>query len=296
MMQVVVDGLVAASFVTLGVIGLSLVYNILNFPSFAQGDYVTVGAYFALAVVLLLGTAGSIAGLNFGWPLIAAAFCAVGLTVIVARLIDRTVFGRLRRRGGSRITVLIASFGIALMLRHLVVMAAGSDPTYYAFAIQPALRLGPVRITPNEIIVLGVTAALVAALHLFLSRTRLGKSMRAVSENPTLARVNGIDVDGVIRWTWTIGGGLAAVAGVLFGIAVQLQPYIGFELLLPMFAALIVGGVTSIYGAMLGAALIGIAEAATVQYLVAEYRQAVSFIAVIVVLLFRPQGILGEKP
>ncbi len=145
MMQVIVDGLVAASFVTLGVVGLSLVYNILNFPSFAQGDYVTVGAYFALAVVLLVGTAGSIANLNFGWPLIVAAFCSVALTVLVAQFIDRAVFGRLRRKGSSRITLLMASFGIALMLRHLIVMAAGPDPTYYAFGIQVALDEPPER-------------------------------------------------------------------------------------------------------------------------------------------------------
>src|SRR5262249_53500103 len=130
----------------------------------------------------------------------------------------------------------------------------------------------------------------------FLSRTRLGKAMRAVAENPTLARVNGIDVDGVIRWTWGIGAGLSALAGVLFGVTVQLQPYFGFDLLLPMFASLIVGGVTNVYGAVRGAVRIGGAETLTVKFLAAKYRRAVSFVAVILVLLARPQGILGEKP
>ena len=295
MMQVLVDGVVAASFITLGVVGLSMIYNILNFPTFAQGDHIASGAYIALGIVAIFGTAGSIAGLSFGWPLIIALIGAVILNGIVALAIDRAIFGRLRRQNASRISLIMASFGVALMLRHVIVMFAGHDPYYYAFAIQPALNIWGMRITPNEAVSVVVTTAMVVALHFFLTRTTLGKSMRAVSENPPLAKVNGIDVERVIRWTWLLGAGLAAIAGVLLGVAVQLQPNMGFELLLPMFAALIVGGMTNIYGAVLGALLIGIAEALTVQYLAPEYRQAVAFIAVIVVLLIRPQGILGEK-
>lgn len=295
MMQVLVDGLVSASFIALGVIGLSLVYNVLNFPSFAHGEFLTIGGYFALVMVLLAGTAGSIGALTFGWPVILAAFGAAILTGLVAQILDRAVYGRLRRRSSSRITLIIASFGVALVLRHLVSMFFGPEPVYYSFAIQPALRFWGIRITPNELVVLGVTAVLVVGLHLFLTRTRLGKAMRAVAENPSLARVNGIDVDGVIRWTWLIGAGLAAIGGVLFGIAVGMQPYFGFELLLPMFAALIVGGMTNVYGAILGAILIGVAESLTVRYFAAEYRQAVSFVAVFLVLMLRPQGLFGEK-
>jgi branched-chain amino acid transport system permease protein len=293
--QILVDGTVAASFIVLGVIGLSMIYNILNFPSFAQGDHIAAGAYLALGLVALAGTAGSIAGLSFGWPLIGALICASLLNGVLALALDRAIFGRLRLRGASRISLIMASFGVALMLRHLIVMAAGHDPHYYAFTIERALDLGGVRITRNELIAVAVTAVLVLALHLFLSRTTLGKSMRAVAENPALARVTGIDVERVIRWTWLIGAGLAAVAGVLLGVVVQVHPFMGFELLLPMFAALIVGGMTSVYGAVLGALLIGLAEALTVGYLAAEYRQAVSFVAVFAVLLVRPQGILGER-
>jgi branched-chain amino acid transport system permease protein len=296
MMQVIADGLVAASFITLGVVGLSMIYNILNFPTFAQGDHIAVGAYFALGVVALAGTAGSVAGLSFGWPLIFGLFCAAVLTAVVALALDRAIFAQLRRRDASRISLIMASFGVALMLRYMIVMAAGHDPHYYAFAITPALNLGGVRIQPNELISIAVTVAMVVGLHLFLTRTWLGRSMRAVSENPTLARVNGIDVGRVVRWTWIIGAGMAAVAGVLLGVVVQIHPFMGFELLLPMFAALIVGGMTNIYGAVLGAVLIGLAEALTIRYLAPEYRQAVSFIAVFVVLMVRPQGILGEKP
>lgn len=295
MMQVLVDGVVAASFITLGVIGLSMVYNILNFPTFAQGDHIATGAYLALAVLALMGTAGSIFGLAFGWPLILALVCATALNAVVALALDRAIFSRLRLQNASRISLIMASFGVALMLRHLIVVFAGHDPKYYTFAIEPALNLGGVRITRNELVSVGVTVVMVLGLHLFLSRTWLGKSMRAVAENPSLARVNGIDVGRVIRWTWVIGAALAAVAGVLLGLVVQIHPFMGFELLLPMFAALIVGGMTNIYGAVLGALLIGLAEGLTVQYLAPEYRQAVSFIAVFIVLTLRPNGILGEK-
>ncbi len=295
MMQVFVDGMVAASFITLGVVGLSMVYNILNFPTFAQGDHIATGAYFALGLVALMGTAGSIFGLGFGWPLILALICAMVLTAVVALALDRAIFSQLRRKNASRISLIMASFGVALMLRHLIIVFAGHDPQYFSFVIEPALNLGGVRITRNELISVCVTVLMVLGLHLFLSRTWLGKSMRAVSENPSLARVNGIDVGRVILWTWVIGAALAAVAGVLLGLVVQIHPFMGFELLLPMFAALIVGGMTSIYGAVLGAILIGLAEGLTVHYLAPEYRQAVSFIAVFIVLTLRPNGILGEK-
>jgi branched-chain amino acid transport system permease protein len=293
--QVLVDGVVAASFITLGVVGLSMIYNILNFPTFAQGDHIATGAYLALGLVALMGTAGSIAGLSFGWPLILALIGAAVLNGVVALALDKAIFAQLRRQNASRISLIMASFGVALMLRHLIIVFAGHEPQYFSFAIQPALDFGGVRITRNELVSVVVTTVMVIGLHLFLSRTWLGKSMRAVAENPALARVNGIDVNRVILWTWVIGAGLAAVAGVLLGIVVQIHPFMGFELLLPMFAALIVGGMTSIYGAVLGALLIGLAEGITVQYLVPEYRQAVSFIVVIVVLMVRPNGILGEK-
>ena len=295
MMQVLVDGMVAASFITLGVVGLSMVFNILNFPTFAQGDHIATGAYFALGIVALMGTAGSIFGLSFGWPLMLALVCAMVLNGVVALALDRAIFSQLRRQNASRISLIMASFGVALMLRHLIIVFAGHEPKYFSFAIEPALDIGGVRITRNELVSVCVTVLMVLALHFFLSRTWLGKSMRAVAENPSLARVNGIDVGRVIRWTWVIGAGLAAVAGAMLGLVVQIHPFMGFELLLPMFAALIVGGMTSIYGAVLGALLIGLAEGLTVHYLAPEYRQAVSFIAVIIVLTLRPNGILGEK-
>jgi branched-chain amino acid transport system permease protein len=293
--QLLVDSVVAASYIALGVVGLSMVYNILNFPSFAQGDLIASGAYLALAVLAFAGLTGAVANLGFGWTLILALICAAALNTILALAIDRAVFRRLRSKNASRISLIMASFGVSLMLRHIIVVFAGQDPHFYTFAIQPALRFWGIRIAMNELIVVVVTLVLVLTLHLFLTRTRLGKSMRAVAENPSLARVNGIDVDRVIRASWIIGTVMATVAGVTLGLTVQLHPGMGFELLLPMFAALIVGGMTSIYGALVGALLIGIAEGMTVEYIGAEYRQAAAFVLIILVLAFRPHGIAGEK-
>lgn len=293
--QLLVDSVVAASYIALGVVGLSMVYNILNFPSFAQGDLIASGAYLALAVMAVAGLIGAVANLGFGWTLILALICAAVLNAVLALAIDRAVFRRLRAKNASRISLIMASFGVSLMLRHVIVVFAGQDPHFYTFAIQPALRFWGIRIAMNELIVVVVTLALVLGLHVFLTRTRLGKSMRAVAENPSLARVNGIDVDRVIRASWIIGTVMATVAGVTLGLTVQLHPGMGFELLLPMFAALIVGGMTSVYGALLGALMIGIAEGLTVEYVGAEYRQAAAFVLIILVLLFRPHGLAGEK-
>jgi branched-chain amino acid transport system permease protein len=144
-------------------------------------------------------------------------------------------------------------------------------------------------------VVLALTAVLVAGLHVFLSRTTLGRAMRATAENPALATLVGIDVRAVVRWTWLIGGGLAAVAGIFLGLTVQVRPSMGFDLLLPLFAAAILGGIGSPYGAVLGGLLIGLAESLSVPLVGSEYRQAVGFLVMLAMLLWRPQGLLGER-
>ena len=149
------------------------------------------------------------------------------------------------------------------------------------------------RVTPDQIVLLVLTAALVIAMHLFVQRTRLGREMRAVSQNAPLARISGIDVARVIRATWIIGGALAAAAGIMVGILVQIRPLMGLDLLLPMFAAAILGGIGSIPGAVLGGLVIGISQAATVQLVGAEWRAAVAFVILIGVLILRPFGLFG---
>jgi branched-chain amino acid transport system permease protein len=309
MLQYLADGLVLGATIGLGAVGLTLTYGILRFANFAHGELVTWGAYLALAILWAMAglagvdlgsAAGRIGPLGFGWPLIVALLIAMIATGGLAWLLDRLLFARLRRHGTS-IVLVIASFGAALALRNLITLTFGPTPDYFSRAIQIALPLVPrhvlggVRLTADQLCVILLAAVAVVLLHLFLSRTTLGRSMRAVAENPTLAEVVGIEVQRVVRWTWLIGGGLAALSGVFLGITGQLRPQMGFDLLLPLFAAAILGGIGSPYGAALGGLIVGMAESLAVPLVGAEYRAAVAFLVLILVLLARPQGLLGER-
>jgi branched-chain amino acid transport system permease protein len=152
-----------------------------------------------------------------------------------------------------------------------------------------------IRITPDQIVLLLVTAALVLAVHLMMTRTQTGRSMQAVSQNAALARVVGIDVAKVVRVTWLVGGALACVAGVMIGVLVQVRPLMGFDMLLPMFAAAILGGIGSVPGAILGGLIIGLAEAGAVQLIGAEWRAAIAFLILMAVLFVRPIGLFGVQ-
>jgi branched-chain amino acid transport system permease protein len=284
----------------LGAIGLTLTYSILRFANFTHGDFISWGAYLTLTLVAVIGAtvsldAAPIGALSFGWPVVAAGLVAMVLTGLLALALDFLLFSRLRRRG-SAIVLVIASFGASLALRSLLESIFTSRPAYFSREIQVALPVVPgVRLTPDQLATLGLTAVLVAALHLLLTRSHIGRAMRATSENPTLARVVGIDVAQVIRTTWLIGGALACAAGVMLGLTVQVRPYMGFDLLLPLFAAAILGGIGSAPGAVIGGLIVGLAEAAAVPLIGANYRAAVAFILILAVLLVRPTGIFGTR-
>ena len=300
MLQLVADGLIQGAMVSLGAIGLTLTYSILRFANFTQGELITGGAYAALiAVASFAGVSpslGSIAGLSFGWPMLAALAVGMAAMAGLALALEWLLFGRLRRHG-SAITLVIASFGASLALRNLIAFGFGPEPKYFSRDLQIAIPVLPgVRVTPDRLFVMPLAAVLVVALHLLLTRTTLGRAMRATAENPSLAMLIGIDVRAVVRSTWIVGGGLAAVAGVFLGLTVQLRPTMGFDLLLPLFAAAILGGIGNPYGAVVGGLLIGLAESLSVPWVGSEYRQAVGFLVMLAVLLWRPQGLLGERP
>jgi branched-chain amino acid transport system permease protein len=226
MLQLIANGVIIGSVIALGAIGLTLAYSILRFANFAHGEYLTWGAYLAwtalLGFVAVMGPMTPIEPFSFGWPLLLSLVLAAVVTAGLALALDALLFRRLRRRG-SAITLIMASFGAALVLRNMLQFIYGAVPEYYSREIQVAIRLVPrdvlggLRVTPDQLLVLGLTVVLVIALHLFLTRTTLGKAMRATSLNPQLASVTGIDVDRVIRATWIIGAVLAAVAGVFSG-------------------------------------------------------------------------------
>lgn len=303
MLQLIADGIITGSIVALGAIGLSLTVSIFRFSNFSHGELLAWGAYLALVVNAMMAGIGPMEPFSFGWGLIAATLCAVAGTAALAVALDALVFRRLRREGS--ITMVIASFGASLVLRSLLVYWQGGIPKYYSEGLQIAINIVPrsiqggLRLTPDQMVVIALTLVLVAGLHAFLRYSLLGRSMRAAAENPDLAQATGIHPERVFRATWIIGGGLAAIAGVFSGVTVQLRPSMGQELLLPLFAAVILGGagsgIKAIWGAVAGGVLLGLAESAAVSALGAEYRPVAAFAALTVILLVRPNGLFGEK-
>jgi branched-chain amino acid transport system permease protein len=293
--QILVDGVTSGAMIGLGAIGLTLTYGLLRFANFAHGEFATWGAYFALVIAAALGSAAPIGALTFGWPLLTALVCSMALTALLALALDTVLFRRLRRHGNA-IVLVIASFGASLALRSALEFGFGPEPYYFTRDIAMTLPIAPgMRATADQMAVLALALALMAAMHLLLTRTALGRAMRAVSENPDLARLAGIDPARVVRATWLLGGALAAAAGVFLGVTVQVRPGMGFELLLPLFAAAILGGIGSVPGAMIGGLVLGIAEAASVPIAGAQYRAAVAFVVLLTMLLARPRGLFGAR-
>jgi branched-chain amino acid transport system permease protein len=298
-LQFLADGVVMGAMLGLGAIGVTLTYSILRFANFAHGEFITWGAYITLAIAaaiaMLAGGTSTLGIFSFGWPVLAAGVMAAMLTGGLALALDAVLFSRLRQRG-SAIVMVMASFGASLALRSFLEFLFTSKPAYFSRDIQMAVPLGMgVRVTPDQIFLVGVTLAIFIAMDRFMALSASGRAMRAVSENPTLARVAGIDVERVIRTTWLAGGALACAAGVMIGITLQIRPFMGFDFLLPLFAAAILGGIGSVQGAIFGGLIVGISEALAVQIVGADYRAAVAFVILIAVLLVRPAGLFGVR-
>ncbi len=280
-LQLLIYGLVLGSVLTMGAIGVSMIFGILRFAHFAHGDFMTLGAYLGLTFIAVLD-------LSPWWALPAAM---VGMAA-VAVFIDQVLYRRIRRT--QPVILLISSFGMALILRSLVQLLWGSDNQTYASGIQFPWRLdvlGGLRIKPDHAWIVVISLALVVAVHLFLSRTRLGKAMRAMSDNMDLALISGIPAERVIMVTWIIGGALAAAAGVFLGIDTRLHPVMGWTALLPVFAAAILGGIGRPYGAIVGGMVIGVSMEMSTLIMPAAYKPAVAFAIMVVMLIVRPQGI-----
>jgi branched-chain amino acid transport system permease protein len=298
-LQFLADGVVMGAMLGLGAIGVTLTYSILRFANFAHGEFITWGAYITLALAaaigMLAGSTSTFGIFSFGWPVLAGGVMAAVLTGGLALALDAVLFSRLRQRG-SAIVMVMASFGASLALRSFLEFLFTSQPAYFSREIQMAVPLGMgIRVTPDQIFLVGVTLAIFIAMDRFMTLSASGRAMRAVSENPVLARVSGVDVESVIRTTWLAGGALACAAGVMIGITLQIRPFMGFDFLLPLFAAAILGGIGSVQGAILGGLIVGVSEALAVQIVGADYRAAVAFAILIAVLLVRPAGLFGLR-
>jgi branched-chain amino acid transport system permease protein len=281
----VIPGFVLGCIYAISAVGLSLLFGILRFANFAHGDMMSWGGYSALVGVTVLGIGP--------W---ASIPIAVVSTVLLGLLVQKLFYGRLK--GANSVVLLISGFGIALMIRAVLYAVFGPTETTYGLGIQRPVVWEGIRIQRRHLYFIAATVAMVAALHLFLTRTRTGKAMRAMSDNPDLARITGIPTDRVVTVAWIIGGSLTAVAGVFVAIDTQLSPLLGFNLLLPTFAAAILGGIGKPYGAIVGGLVIGMAEEMSSlpvfggqPLLSPAYKTGVAFAILVVVLIVRPTGI-----
>jgi branched-chain amino acid transport system permease protein/neutral amino acid transport system permease protein len=297
--QYLVTGIIVGSIIALGALGITLIYGILKFAHFAHGDMMMFGAYVALAA--LVG-GGSIGPLSFGWGMIFAMLVSLAGLGVGSVAIDRVVYRPLRQRGSGTVVLAIASLGVAIVLRAIMLLWWGPDQRLYVSGIHPAREFPfDIMLKPDQIFIIATAFLLMAVVYLLLFRTKMGKAMRAMSDNADLARVAGIDTEQVVMWTWIIGGALAAVAGILLGIQSNMKPELGFTLLLPLFAGAVLGGLGSPQGALVGAMIVGISQEVFVgidlpfpPFGVPGYKPAVAFGILILILLVRPRGLFGK--
>jgi branched-chain amino acid transport system permease protein len=281
-----VPGIVLGCIYALGAIGISLTFGILRFANFAHGEIITFGAYVTLTLVL-------VSGLH---PLLVAPLAMVA-TAGLSLGIDRVFYRPFRR--APTIMLVIASFGMMLMIRSAVQFFWGVQLQPMVRGIQPPIDwLAPLRIPQKHLLIIGGTVLLMLLVHLLLTRTRIGKAMRATSDSPELARITGIDTELVVRMTWIIGSALAVAAGVFLAIDTHVETQMGFRLLLPMFAAAILGGIGKPYGAVAGGLVIGVAEElsaypwiGTAPLLSPGYKAGIAFALMVAMLIWRPQGL-----
>jgi branched-chain amino acid transport system permease protein len=302
MAELIIYGIVLGSIISLGAIGLSLVYGIIRFANFAHGDFLTTGAYIALfmvtGVLSWIGIPDNTFGfLSFGWRMVIAFPVSMAVVGCVAIVIDRILYRKLRQKRSGAVMLAMSSLGAAFIIRMIILIIWGADSLFYRPGImRPALELPlGIKIRPDQILILLIVFFLVGLLHLFLQNTKMGKAMRATADNMELALISGIDTERIILWTWGIGGALAAAGGILYGIDVQLHPYMGWNFLIPLFAATILGTIGNIYGAVIGGLTIGIAQQVSTAFLLPTYKLAVAFIIMILILLIRPKGIFGKE-
>ncbi|MBE0408223.1 MAG: branched-chain amino acid ABC transporter permease [Anaerolineales bacterium] len=300
MYELFVQGLILGSIIALASIGLTLIWGITDLFNMAHGDQITLGAYIALLTIGIFSRMGILQGtvgpFSFSWGLVVAFIPAILISMGLAILIDRWVYRPLRSLGATAITGFIAAMGVAWALRGVIYIIWGADFHFYSEGLRPMvfLPLG-IKLRTDEIFIMAVSWIAVALVYLFLMRTKMGKALRALADNPSLALIAGINTERMIVWTWAIAGCLIAIAGIFFGIQTQLRPEMGWLFLLPLFAAIILGGQGSITGALAGGLVMGVAQQMSTYWLMPTYKPAVAFLIMILVLLFRPQGIFGRR-
>ncbi|GAA4905550.1 branched-chain amino acid ABC transporter permease [Streptomonospora salina] len=296
-------GLLFGLIIAISSVGLSLIFGTTRLINFAHGDMVTFGAIMAMifsgtsALTSLHEPFRDVPGLSMLTnPFVVATVLAVACGGLLGGLLERFLWRPLRRRNVAMIQMFIVSIGIALLLRHLLLVVFDANrQKYVQFRIQDMIEWGPIAVTPRDLSIMVVSVLVLVLVASMLQFTRIGKAMRAVSDNRDLAESSGIDVGRVTVYVWVLGGSLSALGGVFLGLNQSVYWQMGFHLLLLMFAAVILGGLGTAYGAMVGGLAIGLIAQLSTLWFSPQLMNVWALLIMIVVLLVRPQGILGRR-
>lgn len=278
--QHVADGVVLGAVLALPALGLALVWRIAGFPHLAHGSLMTIGAYAAWSATA------------FGVPLALAALLALAAAAAAGVGMHLGVYAHLR--GRPMLSLFLASIGVELFVRYGVVLVFGTDFRSFPIPALRGIRIGPIVITPIDMVILLVGLAALAAVWWGFRRTSIGREIRAVADNPALARLSGISPERTLLAVWVLVSVLAAIAGVLLGVRNVLVPTLGWDVLLLAFAAAILGGIANPFGAAVGAFLMGIVGQVGIVWVPTSYQQGIAFVLIALVLLVRPRGLFGE--
>ncbi|MDP9405879.1 MAG: branched-chain amino acid ABC transporter permease [Actinomycetota bacterium] len=282
--QLFAEGIKFGLIIAITSVGLSLIFGTTGLVNFAHGELVTFGAIIAWTINVLLGV-----------PLVPAGIIAMAVGGLSGYLLDRGLWSPLRKRGTGLIAMLVISIGLSLLLRSAFNFQFGGRTRPFAqYAVQRAVDVGPFQLAPKDIFSILLSVAVLVGVALVLQRTRIGKAMRAVADNNDLAESSGIDVERVIGFVWFFGAALATLGGILLGLAEQVSFQMGFQLLLLMFAGVTLGGLGTAYGALLGSLVVGLFVQLSTLVVSPELKNVGALLILILILLVRPQGILGS--
>ncbi len=281
--QVSLNGLSYGSIYALGAVGLTLVYGILKLVNFAHGEFLTFGAYIAF-----------VANVSLGLPVVVAALAAIVLTAILGLAFEGVMWAPMRARGAGLLQLLIMSIGLAFLIRYTIQFFSGTEIRFFDINRIATVEFLGLSIARINLIAIVVGFAVLIAIGLLLKLTLLGKQMRALADDLDLAETAGIDTSRIILYTWLLAGGAAGLAGVLAGAVTDIRPELGFGLLLAIFAAVILGGIGDVFGALAGGIVLGLVIEWSTLFIDFRFKIAIGFVVLILVLILRPQGILGR--
>jgi neutral amino acid transport system permease protein len=286
-LQVVADtaltGLSTGSIYALGAVGLTLVYGILKLVNFAHGDFLTFGAYIAFLI-----------NITWGLPFIAAIVAAMVATAVLGVLLEKVMWGPMRSRGAGMLQLLLMAIGLALVIRYVIQFIWSTDLRQLDVNRTATVDFLGLSIGRIFFVTMIIGILVLVGTGLMLRFTLLGKRMRAISDNLELAETAGIDTSRVILMTWIFAGAFAGLAGVMAGATTQVQPELGFEYLLPIFAVVVLGGIGNAYGALAAGVILGVVIEWSTLLVDARWKTALGFVVLILVLIIRPQGIFGR--